>query len=882
MRNLPAGTVTFLFTDIEGSTKLWEAQPEAMQAALVRHDALLRDAIETHNGHVFKTIGDAFCAAFPTATEAITAALAAQLTLTSEPWPEQIPLKVRMALHTGAVESRNDDYFGQPLNRVARLLATGHGGQTLLTLATQELVRDALPSQTQFRDLGAHQLKDLARAEQIYQMQHPALADTFPALKSLSTHPNNLPQQVTSFIGREEELEIVEKLLAKNKLLTLTGAGGSGKSRLSLQVAADLLERFPEGAFLVELAPLTDPNFVAQTVASVLQVKEEPGKPILTTLTEQLKTKHLLLLLDNCEHVLDACARLADALMRGCPSVQILATSREGLGITGEATYRVPSLSLPDPKQSQTPESLSHFEAVRLFIDRALQTQPSFRVTNENAPALASVCFHLDGIPLAIGLAAARARSLSVEEINSKLDQRFRLLTGGSRTALPRQQTLRALIDWSYDLLSETEKKVLERLAVFAGGWTLEAAEAVCASDDVEDWEVLDHLTSLTDKNLVIAEQKHGHTRYQLLETVRQYARDRLQERGGGEVWCERHLAYFVDLAEQAEPQMSRQEQSIWYTRLETEHDNFRAALTWACKDGSDPESGLQLVGCLWRFWYNRADSEGRVWCQLALEIEGKRIRRHAEVLRRHAEVLNGAGTLAYGQGDYTAAHSLYEESLTLHRDQGNRWGIATSLSNLGTLSRDQGNYTAARALFEESLALHRELGKDWGAASALHNLGNVARLQEDYPLAHSLLGESLALWQEMGAQGNSALALGSLGLLAIEQCDSTAARALYEKSLTLTYELGNRRFLADLLEGLGGIALAESAPGRTARLKGAAALLREQLGVGIAPPDQRWFDQWTDEARAALGADAFALAWAEGRTLTLEQVIALALERQN
>ena len=875
MRNLPAGTVTFLFTDIEGSTKLWEAHPEAMQPALTRHDQLLRETIETNSGYVFKTVGDAFCAAFATAPDALRAALEAQLALTGEPWPAQTPIKVRMALHTGAVESRDDDYFGQPLNRVARLLSTGHGGQTLLTLATQELVRDALPSQTQFRDLGAHQLKDLARAEQIYQMQHPALADNFPVLKSLSTHPNNLPQQVTSFIGREEELEIVEKLLAKNKLLTLTGAGGSGKSRLSLQVAADLLERFPEGAFLVELAPLTDPNLVAQTVASVLGVKEEPGKPILTTLTEQLKTKQLLLLLDNCEHVLDASAKLADALIRGCPSVQILATSREGLGITGEATYRVPSLSLPDPNQSQTPESLSHFEAVRLFIDRALQTQPSFRVTNENAPALASVCFRLDGIPLAIELAAARARSLSVEEINSKLDQRFRLLTGGSRTALPRQQTLRALIDWSYDLLSETEKQVLERLAVFAGGWTLEAAETVCSSGNIEDWEVLDHLTSLTDKNLVIAEQKHGHTRYQLLETVRQYARDRLLERGGGEVWRDRHLAYFIDLAEQAEPQMARQEQNVWFSRLETEHDNFRAALTWACKDGSDPESGLQLVGCLWWFWHNRADSEGRTWCQLVLEKDGKRT-------RRHAEVLNGAGTLAYGQGDYAAARSHFEESMTLHRAQGNRWGVATSLINLGSLFVDQGDYPSAKSLFEESLLLHRELRKNWGTASALHSLGNVARLQKNYTLAQSLLEESLACWQKMGAQGSSALALGSLGLLAIEQGDSTTARSLYEKSLTITYELGNRRFLADLLEGLGGIALAESAPGRTARLKGAAALLREQLGVGIAPPDQRWFDQWTDTARQAIGADAFDRAWAEGRALMLEQVIALAVERTN
>uniref|UniRef100_UPI00286D5E76 ATP-binding protein n=1 Tax=Armatimonas sp. TaxID=1872638 RepID=UPI00286D5E76 len=415
---IPSGTITLLFTDIEGSTKLWEAHPEAMQTALARHDALLREAIEANNGYVFKTIGDAFCAAFATAPEALATALTAQLALAQEDWPKPITLKVRMALHTGAVESREGDYFGQQLNRVARLLATGHGGQTLLTQAAQELIRDSLPPHTKLRDLGTHQLKDLARPEQVYQLQYPELPESFPALKSLSTHPNNLPQQVTSFIGREKELVEVQERLAPTRLLTLTGAGGSGKSRLSLQAAADLLERFPDGVFLVELAPLADPNLVVSTVASALGIKEVVGKPILATLTEALKTKTLLLLLDNCEHVLDASAKLANALIRSCPGIKILATSREGLGIAGESTYRVPSLSLPDPKQTQTAESLSHFESVQLFIDRALQTQPSFTVTNANAPALASICFRLDGIPLAIELAAARARSLSVEDIN--------------------------------------------------------------------------------------------------------------------------------------------------------------------------------------------------------------------------------------------------------------------------------------------------------------------------------------------------------------------------------------------------------------------------------------------------------------------------------
>ena len=430
MISLPTGTVTFLFTDIEGSTKLWEAQPQAMQLALARHDALLRDAIEQHNGYVFKTVGDAFCAAFTTATEAIAAALAAQIALQGNP----SPIKVRMALHTGAVESREGDYFGQPLNRVARLLSTGYGGQTLLSLASTELTRDSLPPGAELLRLGEHRLKDLGRPESVFQLCHPSLHADFAPLRSLDNPElkHNLSQQVTSFVGREQQLVEVKALLEKTRLLTLTGSGGCGKTRLALQVAAELVDRSTEGVWLVELAALTDPNLVPQAVARVLGLKEEPGKAITQTLVEYLKNKYLLLVIDNCEHLLDACAKLIDRLLSQCPRVHLLTTSREGLGIAGELAYRVPSLSSPNPRRDRTPESLSQFEAAQLFIERALFHLPTFAVTTQNAPALASVCHRLDGIPLAIELASARVRSLSLEEINSKLDQRFRLLTGGS------------------------------------------------------------------------------------------------------------------------------------------------------------------------------------------------------------------------------------------------------------------------------------------------------------------------------------------------------------------------------------------------------------------------------------------------------------------
>jgi class 3 adenylate cyclase len=444
---LPTGTVTFLFTDIEGSTKLWERLPEAMKSALACHDLLMRRAITTNGGMVFKTVGDAFCAAFPTATEAVAAALDAQRFLQTEPWEGTGPIRVRMALHAGAAEIRDADYFGPPLNRTARLLAIAHSGQTLLSQAAYELARDALPEATSLRDLGTHRLKDLQRPEHVYQLLHPDLPVDFPPLNSLDIHSHNLPLQPTRFIGREQEMATVRELLAGTRLLTLVGTGGCGKTRLALQVAADQVEAYPDGVWLVELASLQDSTRVAQAVATVVGVREEPGRPLLQTLLEATRGKRLLLLLDNCEHLIEAAASLATELLRSCPHVHLLVTSREGLGIAGETVWRVPSLSVPvGPRaaigESRAPDGittgpapgiLTQYESVRLFIDRAVQARPEFTVTNDNAPAVAAICYHLDGIPLAIELAAAQARALSVEQIAARLDDRFRLLVGGNR-----------------------------------------------------------------------------------------------------------------------------------------------------------------------------------------------------------------------------------------------------------------------------------------------------------------------------------------------------------------------------------------------------------------------------------------------------------------
>ena len=805
----PTGTVTFLFTDIEGSTRLWEKFPDAMRPALARHDALLRVSIEDHGGFVFRTLGDAFCAAFATAPDAFRAALAAQLALTAELWPEHVRLGVRMALHTGAAAERGGDYSGQTLNHVFSLLTAGHGEQTLLSAMAQELVCDSLPEGASLRDLGAASPPGWTRAEHVFQLQHPALPTDFPPLRvqNDAAKRNNLPQQVTSFVGREKEIAEVKGLLAQTRLLTLTGVGGSGKTRLSLQVVADLQDHYFDGAWLVELAALSDPILVPQAVATVLNVREEAGKSIPQALTAALKTKRLLLILDNCEHLVAACAALADELLRSCPGVHLLASSREPLGVGGEQTYRVPSLTLPDPAQTQTVESLSQYEAVRLFVERAQAVQPLFAVDTANAPAVAQICFHLDGIPLALELAAARVRSLTVEEVNTRLDNRFRLLTGGSRTALPRQQTLRALIDWSYDLLTETEKTLLRRLSVFAGGWPLPAAEAVGAGTGIEDWEVLDLLTSLVDKSLVVYETGTGGVdRFRLLETVRSYALDRLGESGEAATVQERAAAWFLHFAETAEPQGRGPEQAVWLRRLDTEHDNLRASLTWYEQQAEGVAAGLQLAASLGLFWAVRGYySEGRR--RLARALERTTETSGWEDSPVWAKALHEAGVLAYDQGDLTAAQTYFERSLAGKRRRGDQKGIAGSLQSLGTVAYNRGDYPAARALLEESLALQRQW-EDWsGAAHSLNNLGGVAYNQGEYAAARALFEESLQLRRQLEDTRGIAASLVSLGSLVIRQGDYSYARSLQEEGLTLARQVGDQRGIANSLVSLGDVA---------------------------------------------------------------------------
>ncbi|WP_309721138.1 tetratricopeptide repeat protein [Armatimonas sp.] len=942
----PAGTVTLLFTDIEGSTRLWDTHIDAMRVALVQHDDLLRKVIEQNRGYVFKTLGDGFCAAFAHVPDALMAALEIQHQLLAQVWPTPTPLRVRTALHTGAVESRDNDYFGPALNRVARLLATGHGGQILLTQVTQELAEDTVPDETCFTCLGEHQLRDLTRSELVYQLCHPALPERFPPLKSLSTHPQNLPQQLTNFIGRESQIREVEQLLARVRLLTLTGAGGCGKTRLSLQVATAVLPRFPDGVWFVELAPLVDPGLVWPTVANVLGIQEQHGQPWVQTLLQHLKDKRLLLVLDNCEHLVDACAQLADVLLRGCPELRILASSREALRISGEQHYRVPSLSLPEPTLVATAENLTTYESVRLLVDRARLVCPDFQVTEADAPTLAQICVQLDGIPLAIELAAARVRSLSLEEINHGLGQRFQLLTGGSRTALPRQQTLQSLIDWSYDLLSDAERRTLDDLSVFTGGCTLDAAQAVCGV------EVHARLTALCDKSLALYEESENGGRYRLLESIRQYAQERLQERGA-ESAGGRHRDYFLELAEEAEPKLRGPQQQVWLERLELEHDNLRTALSW-CQVRGIVGDGLRLVGALWKFWevygYQREGREhieavlawagadaptperakalmgagvmayfrGDPACAQGHFSESRDISRTLQDKVGLAAALNALGNLELSEGNLSIARTLYEEALSLRRTQGDNAGMAGTLNNLGSLTSELGDYSAALTYCEQALVLNRELGNRLWESTNLQNLGNIYRYLNDNIAAERFCQESIALSRELGNRDEEAGALYTLGWIALDRQDHTTAKPYFEQALIYHREAGKRSWEARDLAALSAVAAAAGDISTSRALFDQALRLQQEIGSPLqivlsldelgdifartGSPDnaallwgaaERQREEFgkaisspklhdTDRVKATLGEAAYATTWAGGRALTLDEAVALALQALN
>jgi len=764
-------TVTFLFTDVEGSTRLWEEHPDSMGQAVVRHDAILRECVVMCGGQVFKSLGDSVYAAFERPADAVTAALLAQRALSEEPWAMGEPLRVRMAIHSGECEGRDDDYFGRPLNRTARLLAIGHGGQVLVSDVVRELVADALPAQSALIPLGDHRLRDLAQPEKVFGLTHPSLPSIFPPLRSVGRDdlPNNLPGATTSFVGREKEIVAVETALAKTRFLTLTGSGGCGKTRLALQVAAEVADEFTDGVWFVELARITNPDLVPQAVADALGVGEAAGEDLASAIVWFVKERRLLLLLDNCEHLLDACGNLADQLLRAATGMKILATSREALAVSGEMVLRVPSLSLPVEGATLNSDEVLQFEAPRLFAERAAFHRPDFLVTDANAPALAALCRRLDGIPLAIELAAARVRALSIEQIDARLDDRFRLLTGGSRAALPRQQTLRALVDWSHSLLSDVEKTALRRLGVFVGGWSLEAAEAVLPGGLVSDWEVVDLLSSLVDKSLVQMDELAGETRYRLLETVRQYALEKLLSEEDSAPTRRAHLDFFLSLAEEASKHLVGPNQTIWFPILAREHDNLRAALDW-----SHGMERVRLCGALYWFWHVR-------------KFNGEGLRRIVEALDDPAadepspalaKVLLGAGTLAYWLED-GRQEGFFLRGLEVARAVGDRNIEGRFLGNLGAMCVELRAFDAVRDYLSQALEIHRELNLPARMAHQYCTLGFLEREQGNPEVARQNLTKALERARDAGHRYLEAYTLMAAGTVAVAYTQDDAQELL-------------------------------------------------------------------------------------------------------
>jgi len=913
-RSLPTGTVSLLCTDIEGSTRLLQSLGERYAEALAEHRRLLRASLGEHRGCEVDTQGDAFFYAFPRAHDAVAGAVAAQRALASHSWPEGLPLRVRIGIHTGEPTATGEGYVGIDVHRAARVMSAGHGGQVLLTQSTRDLLPEELSDAVSLRDLGEHRLKDLTHPQRLYQLLIPGLENDFPALKTLEARPTNLPIQPTPLIGREQQVGEAVTLVRREgiRLVTLTGAGGTGKTRLSLQVAAELAADFEDGVFLVDLAAITDPHLFIPTVAQTLSVREKPGQSLSETLNDYLRDKHLLLLLDNFEQLLDA-GPTVSALLAGAPSLKALVTSRAPLHLSGEHEYSVPPLAVPDLDASLPPATLAGYEAVQLFVERAHAVKPEFELTSENAPAVAEICARLDGLPLAIELGAARVRILSPQALLGRLSQRLVLLTGGARDAPARQRTLRDTIEWSYGLLSASEQRLFVRLSVFLGGRTIEATEAVCDPAGELGAAVFDGVASLVEKSLLRQDEgPAGEPRFFMLETIREYALDRLERSGEGELLRQRHADYFVALAEEAEPEILGADQILWLDRLEAERDNFRAALGWSLERG-DTERALRLIGSLRRAWVSRGYlSETRKWLESAFEqstpvppqVEAKALyglgrvalvegdydqaipsleqsaRRFRELGEAEGLVFSLAdlGFIATAQGRHEDAQRFAEESLTEATAAGNDRTIAAALHSLACGKLDADEYGEARTLFEQSLTLRRKLGDKRNMANSLCYLGSVALLEGDYNRATALLGESLALGRELGNVLIVSAALANESLVALAAGDAGRAAALCIESLTLSHELGDKRTTVECLHALAGVAAVQAEPLRAALLSGAAESLHAAIKTPPSPAERIVGERFLPIARAAVDDASFETTWAQGRRMNYDAVVAYAL----
>ncbi len=863
--------MTFLFTDIEGSTRLTQRLGDGWPPLLDRHNQILHAAVRDNEGVDFGSEGDALFAVFASAQRAVDAATQAQRDLAAEPWPADAEVRVRMGLHTGEGNVAGDSYVGLDVHRVARITSAGHGGQVLLSAPTRMLVEASLPDGTALRDMGEHRLKDLSRPEQLAMLVIEGLPSVFPPLLTLDVVPNNLPTQLTTFLGRERELVEAGQLLREARLLTLTGPGGTGKTRLSLQLAAEASDLFHDGVYFVPLGTIREPSLVLPTIAQAMGLPDPRGHA-LEHLSEHLAEKRVLLVLDNFEQVIEAAPSVGELLER-LPGVAALVTSRSPLRVYGEQEYPVPPLSVPDPRRMADLQNLSQFASVALFIERAMGVRPGFRVDASNAPAIAEICARLDGLPLAIELAAARVRILTPEAIMARLDDQLGLLAGGSRNLPERQQTLRGAIDWSHDLLDPRDRVVFARFSAFSGGAPEEAFKAVVLTDWPTDAgpmpDALEALSSLLDNSLVRQEMRGSQPRFRMLETIREYAAERLAKAEPEPATRLRHAEHYLGLAEWAAERLFSDEQRSCLDTLEREHDNLRAAMGFALEQGR-AELALRLVSATWRFWQMRGYlSEGAERTRRALELP--HAAEHPEVLQ---QALDAAGGIAYWQGDMEESRELYQRQQDIAAERADERGEAQALYNRSMTYALESDASEAAVLAQEALAKYRSLGDRHGEGLAQWAYLNALAFQEEVAEGTALAADTVAIFREVGDRFMLAWGLYSQSLTQIQARDLDAARASLTEALQIFQDTHDLSGYALVLDGFASIDWLAGQKDRAMRIAGAAAAIQDVSGVGLAQRNRQYAQFFPAEL---LNEAPLAEAYAEGQRLSLEEAVALA-----
>jgi predicted ATPase/class 3 adenylate cyclase len=870
--SLPTGTLTFLFTDIEGSTRLMQELGDKYVQVQVDHHAILRAAFRSKAGRELRTEGDSFFCVFESALDACGAAAQAQKDFATHSWPGNRPLRVRIGLHTGEAPLVGEEYIGLDVHHAARVASAAHGGQVLVSETTQALVEPKLPAEMRLRDLGVHRLKDLARPERLYQLVVDGVPDVFPALRTLDAVPNNLPTQLTSFVGREADVEEAKRILGGSRLLTLTGPGGIGKTRLSLQLAAEVSSSFPDGTYFVALSAVTDPDLIPSAIAQSIGLPVSGNRSPLDAVQDHLRDRRVLLVLDNLEQLVPAATSLVSDLLHEAPGLKLVTTTRATLHVYGEQELAVQPLRLPDLRAAASAATLSQYEAVRLFIERAVAAKHDFRVTNENAPAIAGICEHVDGLPLAIELAAARVKLFSPQALLTRLQSSTSVLAGGARDLPARQQTLRGAIAWSYDLLDEPHRRLFARFSVFARGANLEQADAVCGPESELGVDVLTGLDELADQSLLRRLPDFEEPRLLMLHVIREYAMERLQERGEANTIRDRHAAAYQALAEAAAPHLFDEGQKAWLDRLETDHDNFRAAFDWARSSG-DARRALALGAVFWRFWQMRGHlREGRARLDEILALPGV----DAFPVER-ARALEAAGGIAHWQGDVPASRQFYDECLALARAGGDKKEIANALYN-ASFPRfiDRRDLPEGLELAGQALAAYRELGDESGVARSLWGIGNVQHQAGNLDAANTALDEAITLFRRQGDRFGLGWALHTRATIAVAQRDPDLAWNLTHEALEIFSSGHDLSGIVLLLDDAASVAKLRGDTLRAIRIAGAAAAQQEASGATLASivnvnEGRAWEETITGREEE--------VAWAEGQAMSAERAVAYVMD---